>query len=217
VILGVFLLRSIVASEDSMPRQPRIFLPNLSVHVIHRGNNRMSIFHDEDDYRMLLALLERSAVLHRVDVHGYVLMTNHIHLLASPRESDSLPKAMKAVAGRYARYYNDRHKRIGTLWNGRYRSILIDSDIYWLTCLRYIEQNPVRAAIVPSVGDYPWSSYAAHALPGGTTWLSSHPVYQELGRNADARQRAYRALCGVPVAETEVVPPQGVNRGQTGV
>ena len=134
-------------------------------------------------------------------------MTNHFHLIATPEGPNSLSNAVKELAGRYSQFFNYKHKRIGTLWNGRYRAILIDTEAYWLTCLRYVEQNPVRAGMATRPDDYRWSSYAAHAHGQWPAWLSPHPLYQALGPDSDARQQAYRALCGAAVTRDEIVPP----------
>jgi putative transposase len=120
----------------------------LSVHVIQRGNNRGTIFALQNDYENFLELLRRASRDYAVFVHAFVLMTTHFHLIATPTSEDGLPKMMKALDGGYVRYYNKRQQRVGTLWNGRYRGLLIDDERYWLTCLRYVEQNPVRAVMV---------------------------------------------------------------------
>ena len=141
-------------------------------------------------------LLRRSARNFCVTLHGFVLMTNHYHLIVTPTSNGGLPKMMKALDGGYVRYFNKRQERIGTLWNGRYRGLPLEDERYWLTCLRYVEQNPVRAGMVPAPHDYQWSSYSAHAFGRWPTWLTPHAVYQSLGRDDGERQRAYRELCG---------------------
>jgi putative transposase len=184
-----------------MPRGRRIFLPNVSVHVIQRGNNKTPIFHRPTDYLTLLELLKESAQGYSVAVHGFVLMTNHYHLLVTPDRSDSLPGMMKAVNGGYARYYNTHYQRIGSPWNGRYRGKLVTDERYWLTCLRYIEQNPVRAGMVTRVCDYPWSSYPGIGESSRLDWLVEHSLFHALGDDATSRDAAYRALIN------ELVPP----------
>jgi len=182
-----------------MPRSRRIFIVGVSVHVIQRGNNRLSIFASSNDCEYFLELLRRFARNHCVTVHGFVLMNTHYHLIVTPTSAGALPRMMKALDGGYVRYFNKRHSRIGTLWNGRYRGLLIQDERYWLTCLRYVEQNPVRAGMVQTPDDYQWSSYSAHALGRWPTWLVPHQTYQSLGRDDGERQRAYRELCGQPV------------------
>jgi putative transposase len=179
-----------------MPRGRRTFIPGISVHVIQRGNNRVPIFGSSNDFEQFLELLRRSARNFCVTLHAFVLMTTHYHLIVTPTSVAGLPKMMKALDGGYVRYFNKRQERIGTLWNGRYRGLPLEDERYWLTCLRYIEQNPVRAGMVQAPHDYQWSSYSAHAFGRWPTWLTPHTVYQSLGRDDGERQRAYRELCG---------------------
>jgi putative transposase len=140
----------------------------------------------------------------RVDVHAFVLMTTHFHLLVTPQYERALARFMQRVNGQYARYFNRQHGRIGTLWNGRYRGIHIWDERYLLTCLRYIEQNPVRAQIVLRPELYPWSSYRVHAAGEPCDWLVLHDCYLRLGPTPAARQTAYRAICGIPLTESEL-------------
>jgi REP-associated tyrosine transposase len=182
-----------------MARPRRVFIAGLSVHVIQRGNNRMGIFDVPTDYEHFLELLRRTARNFAVAVHAYALMTTHFHLIVTPSSDSGLPKMMKALDGGYVRYYNKRQQRVGTLWNGRYRGLVIEDERYWLTCLRYIEQNPVRAGMVQTPEEYGWSSYSAHAQGRWPSWLTPHVVYQSLGVSNGERQRAYRCLCGRPV------------------
>lgn len=187
-----------------MSRQSRIFIEGLSVHVIQRGLNSMTIFQRNADYQVFLAVLRMAALNRCVAVHGYVCMTTHVHIIVTPSAPGSLPRMMKEVDSGYVRYYNRLYKRTGTLWNGRYRSFSIDTDSYWLTCLRYVEQNPLRAGMVPSPEAYRWSSYPAHAFGHEPSWLTPHPVYQALGTTPEKRQLAYRALCGSSLTDEEV-------------
>jgi putative transposase len=178
----------------------------LSAHVIHRGNNRCAIVGDDDDRQNLLVILELAARENGTAIHGYALMTTHIHLLATPEHADALPNTMQEFGGRYVPYFNRRSTRVGTLWCGRYDAFLIETERYWLNALRYIEQNPVRAGMVAAAEDYRWSSYRAHAFGEGYDWLTPHPLYDSLGRTPDERQAAYRALCSQLVSKEEVVP-----------
>ena len=186
-----------------MSRPRRVFRSGVSLHVIQRGNNRSSIFGPHNDYEQFLERLRRTSQKCGVDVHGFVLMTTHYHLIVTPAAEGNLPRMMKALDGGYVRYFNKREQRIGTLWNGRYRGLLIEDERYWLTCLRYVEQNPVRAGMVEAPGDYAWSSYAAHAFGKWPTWLTPHCIYQSLGRTDSERQRVYRLLCGEPVKKDD--------------
>jgi putative transposase len=175
----------------------------MSVHVIQRGNNRVAIFGSVADHQHFLEFLRRFAHKHCVHIHGFVLMTTHYHLIVTPMIEQALPRMMKALNSKYVRYFNPRYKRIGTLWNGRYRGLLIEDERYWLTCLRYVEQNPVRAAMVATPSEYEWSSYAAHAHGRWPDWLTPHAVYQSLGRTDAERQRTYRQLCGQTVERND--------------
>jgi putative transposase len=182
----------------------RIFIPGLSVHVIHRGNNGISIFHDDVDRLLFLHYMRHAAVASGVCVHGFSLMSTHCHALVTPSDKLALPAAMKTIGERYVRFFNRKYGRFGTLWGGSYRALPVADDLYWLTCLRYIEQNPVRAKMVSSPEDYRWSSYRPHALGERAEWLSSHPAYEALGRTATDRQRNYRAMCSVLLTDGEL-------------
>ena len=183
----------------------RFFVPGLSVHIIRRGINRETIFRDDRDYLVFLRILSDAATRFGLAVHGFVLMTTHYHVLATPGNDVALPRAMKEIGERYVRYFNRKHQRIGTAWTGRYRAIPVDSAMYWLTCLRYIEQNPVRSKMVQSPEQYTWSSYRANALGESIDWLVEHPVMRELGDTADERRSAYRSLCSTSLTDEELV------------
>jgi len=187
-----------------MARMPRFFLHGVPLHVVSRGNNRAAIFHEKEDREFYRAYLRHAARRHGVAVHAYVLMTNHVHLLATPATTASMPKVMHAANLVYARYFNDKYKRTGTIWEGRYKAAIIDSDSYLLTCMRYIELNPVRAGIVEDPARYPWSSFAANALGALDPLVTPHPLYQRLDKDAGARCRAYLACAGMQLSRDEV-------------
>jgi len=175
------------------PRRP--FVPGLSVHIIRRGVNRCEIVREDEDRRLLIETLRIAAQQHAVAVHGFVIMDTHYHALVTPPADGAMSAMMKKLGEDYVRYYNRRYDRIGTLWAGRFRSILIQDERRWLTCLRYIERNPVEAKIVSTPGDHCWSSYRFHACGAAVPWLSPHPLYLALGRTPSERQAAYRAIC----------------------
>src|SRR5438105_227957 len=177
-----------------MARRGRYFLADQPLHVIQRGNNREAVFYDEGDYAVYRDWLGAAAVKHGLAIHAYVLMTNHVHLLVTPRKADSVPRTMQTLGRRYVRYVNATYGRTGTLWEGRYRAAPIDSEAYFLACCRYIEMNPVRARMAAHPRDYPWSSWRAHALGAADPLVSHHALYRALGRSAADRQKAYRAL-----------------------
>ncbi|HQU16184.1 MAG: hypothetical protein B7Z66_09365 [Chromatiales bacterium 21-64-14] len=186
-----------------MPRRVRMYIAGLPYHVVQRGNNRGACFQGPDDYRAYLDLWRRMARRYGVAVHAYCLMTNHVHFLVTPTVEDAVSRAMKVVGSCYARYVNLRYRRTGTLWEGRHRSSLVDSERYLLCCYRYIELNPVRAGMVRRPGEYRWSSYGFNAWGEGD-WLEPHEVYGRLGGTADLRRHAYRALFERPLRQADL-------------
>ena len=182
-----------------MPRMPRFVLPGQPQHVIQRGNNRQPIFADDEDRSFFLETLCEGADRHRCDIHAYVLMTNHVHLLLTPHEERSIGRLFQHIGRHYVPYYNRRSSRTGTLWEGRYRATLIDAESYLITCYRYIELNPVRAGMVARPADYPHSSHRANAEGGPDEIVAPHPLYRALGADAAARQAAYRRLFHHPI------------------
>lgn len=177
-----------------MARLSRLTLPGYPHHLIQRGNNRQAIFDSEPDYETLLAMLDENARKFAVDIHGYVLMTNHFHLLATPTTQDGLPLLMQAVGRRYVRYFNQRQSRSGTLWEGRYRSTLIQADRHLLSCMTYMDLNPVRAAIAAGAKDYFWSSHAHYAGLRSDKIVTPHSLYWSLGNTPFAREAAYSEM-----------------------
>jgi putative transposase len=163
------------------------------------------MFRVPPDYRAYLELLRDASDRCGVDIHGYVLMTNHTHLIATPSAASSLPKMMKRIGEIYVPSFNRQYERTGTLCEGRYRGSLIEDEKYWLTCLRYIELNPVRAGMVPSPELYEWSSYRAHAYGRQDPLLTPHPLFLALGRTAVDRQHAWQATCGAPIDDDTLI------------
>ncbi len=160
-----------------MPRNPRLYLPNQPQHVVVRGHNRDPIMARREDFQFMYSCLKEAAQKHAFSVHAWVLMQNHIHLLGTPSSARSLPLCMQSVGRRYAQYFNSCYHRRGALWEGRYKSMLVDSDNYLLTCYRYIELNPVRAGMVRKPVDYPYSSYAHNALGNTDALVTPHKLY----------------------------------------
>jgi len=177
-----------------MPRRPRLTLPGVPLHLIQRGNNRQACFFSDEDYRAYLAWLGEYARSSACQIHAYVLMTNHVHLLISSADDTGPGRLMKALGQRYVQYVNRRYRRSGTLWEGRFRSCLVEDERYLLACQRYIELNPVRARMVDDPAAYRWSSYRAHAQGEAAPFIQSHFLYCALGADPDERQAAYRAL-----------------------
>ena len=187
-----------------MGHPARIYLPDFSLHIMRRGNDRCAIVRDDTDREELLRIFGVASTALGVSVHGFTVMTTHYHLIATPQRANALSQMMKAVGERYVRYYNARYDRIGTLWSGRYRAIVIADERYWLTCLRYIEQNAWRAKMVSGPESYAWSSCRMHALGETIDWLVPHAVYLGLGATPEKRQEAYRAICGVMLTDDEL-------------
>jgi putative transposase len=177
-----------------MARLPRLTIPGYPHHIIQRGNNRQPIFARSADYEELLALLEGNGRTSGVAIHAYVLMSNHFHLLATPDTLESIPQMMQAVGRRYVRYFNRVQGRTGTLWEGRYKSTLIQTERYLLACMAYIDLNPVRAGLVGDPGEYPWSSHAHYLGRRRDRLVTPHPLYWELGNTPFARDAAYAEL-----------------------
>lgn len=177
-----------------MARLPRLTVAGYPHHVIQRGNNRQAIVADRADHELLLELLDENARKFRVALHAYVLMSNHFHVLATPETIEGIPQMMQAVGRRYVRVFNQRWQRTGTLWEGRYRSTLIQAERYLLACMVYIDLNPVRAGLVAEPGDYPWSSYLHLVGRRADRLLTPHPLYWALGNTPFAREAAYAEL-----------------------
>ena len=176
----------------------------MPVHIVQRGNNRQAVFFDDGDYRSYLRWLREGAERYGCSVHGYVLMTSHVHALLTPEKADSISKLVQYVGRYYVSYINHEYGRTGSLWEGRHKGSLIDSDEYLLTCQRYIELNPVRAGMVETPVDYPWSSYRANAFGEKDPLVTPHGLYKRLGRNQTARQAAYRELFRTSLAPEQV-------------
>lgn len=177
-----------------MARHPRFILPGVAVHVIQRGVNRVACFRAEGDYLVYLSQLRRLSAEHGCTVHAYCLMTNHVHLLLTPRTALSCTALMRDLGRRYVPYFNRRHERTGTLWEGRFRSCIVESANYVLACYRYIELNPVRAEMVDDPAEYPWSSHGVNSGAGSDPFVSAHPEFTALAMDTGERRAAYLSL-----------------------
>ncbi len=186
-----------------MARLPRLTLPGYPHHVIQRGNNRQDIFAANGDRQFLLNLIAENAEKFGVAIHAYVLMSNHFHLLATPDTSEGLPSLMQAVGRRYVRLFNDAHGRTGTLWEGRYKSTLIQTDRYLLACMAYIDLNPVRAGIASAPEEYAWSSYGHYAGLRVDPLVTPHPLIWQLGNTPFSREAAYVDLVRAGISDEQ--------------
>ena len=177
-----------------MARLPRLNLAKIPQHVMQRGNNRSICFFIDDDYAVYLDKLKEYSLKYKVAVHSYVLMTNHVHLLLTPSTDDGVSRLIQTLSSYYVRYINQTHDRTGTLWEGRYKSCLVDSEDYFLIVSRYIELNPVRARMVKHPSEYPWSSFHANAMGVPIKLLTPHYCYKSLGQTKQLRQENYLSL-----------------------
>ena len=188
----------------AVPRRARLDIPGYPFHVVMRGVDRRTCFLIEPDFACYRKWLFEYAALHGCEVHAFVQMTNHVHVLLTGAKERAISVTMQAVGRRYVRYFNDRHKRTGPLFEGRFRSSLVDSDEYVLACIRYIDLNPVRAGMVADATTYRWSSCAAHALQSPLPGWSPHAVYLALARRLNDRAAAYRCLLEQPLSDAVV-------------
>jgi len=177
-----------------MARLPRLTVTGFPHHVILRGNNRQPIFLDNADRERMLALIEQHSQAQGVHVHAYVLMDNHFHLLLTPQKEGAVSLMMQAIGRSYVRLFNQLHGRSGTLWEGRYRSTLVQSERYLLACMVYIDLNPVRAGMVAQAADHPWSSHAHYLGRRVDRLITPHPLFWDLGNTPFEREAAYAEL-----------------------
>ena len=177
-----------------MPRLPRIVLPGQPQLILQRSHRAQAIFHAEGDYRFYLDSLAGAAERYGGDVHAYVLMPDHVRLLITPHTDNSIARILQQVGRSFARYLNSAYQRSGSLWDGRYKAAIIDSEHYLLACYRYLELDPVRSMLAAQPGDYPWSSYRAHALGEPDALIRDHALYQALGTTPGERGEAYSTL-----------------------
>jgi putative transposase len=201
--MAQFVQETDPAYEDggkTMARLPRYFIDGQAHHITQRGNNRTVLFTREEDYVFILSCLKAAADAQGVAVHAYALMRTHMHLLATPAQPSSLPKFMQSVGVRLAQHVNRRRRRTGALFEGRYRDTLIDSERYFVACMRYIENNAPRAGVVRRPEDFPWSSYRTNALGIDNELITPHAIYMSMGRTPGERASRYRALFRRPLS-----------------
>jgi putative transposase len=177
-----------------MPRRPRIHLADTPLHIVQRGHNRDACFFAEDDYLAYCHWLGEALTETGCALHAYVHMTNHVHLLLTPPDAGAVSRLMISLGRRYVAYINKTYRRTGTLWDSRYKASLVQAEDYLLQCMRYIELNPVRAAMVDDPAHYRWSSYRANGLGQADPLLTPHSLYARLGHGGKERLAAYRAL-----------------------
>lgn len=171
------------------------------MHITLRGNDRQDIFHCDGDRLRFLSCLEDAAPRYGLAVHAYVLMTNHVHLLVTGRDRESASKTVQSVGRRYVAYFNERYERTGTLWEGRYRSTIVEAERYLFACHRYIDTNPVRAGMVAHPVDYTWSSHHFYALGRPDSLITPHPAILALSADEDRRRKAYVRMFELPLED----------------
>lgn len=185
-----------------MARHPRKFVSGIPVHLIQRGNNRSPCFFQPRDYRIYLEKLGEYSRQFHVAIHSYVLMTNHVHLLLTPESAMGVSQMMHSLGAYYVRHINKHYERTGTLWEGRYKDCLVDTDRYFLTVSRYIELNPVRAALCQDPAQYPWSSFRRLAAGTPDNLVCPHSIYESLGATDREQQARYAALFPEEIPES---------------
>jgi putative transposase len=198
-----------------MSRPPRIVVPGVPLHITQRGVDRCRTFHADHDYAFYRWALREAAVDADCALHAYALMTNHVHLLVTPADEGGAAQMMRSVGGRYVRYFNDRHHRTGTLWEGRFRSSLVKDAAYLFACSRYIEMNPVRAGLVSAPREYGWSSYEHNACGLRDPLLTEHPAYVALGESRASRAVAYQAMSTRDLTRKAIVAIRASQRGRS--
>jgi putative transposase len=196
-----------------MARWLRLVAPNFPMHVTQRGRNRATVFHDAQDFAQYRAILRDASARARCEIHAYALMTNHVHILLTPANTIGPARLLQSVGSRFVRYWNKRHQRSGTLWDGRFRSSVIDNDRYLLACCRYIDLNPVRAGIVAGPESYEWSSYGRLAHGMNDMLVTPHPSYLALGSTDQTRELVYRDACLLGTPQSAICTIRDALRG----
>jgi len=198
-----------------MPRPLRVIVPGVPLHITQRGVDRCPTFLASNDYAFYRWALREAAIESGCAVHAYVLMTNHVHLLTTPADTSGPARMMRSLGKRYVRYFNDHYRRTGTLWEGRYRSALVDTLPYFFMCSRYIELNPVRAGMVEDPHAYEWSSYRRNAAGLDDGVISEHPRYTSLGSTPAVRCGAYRAMFATELTPDTIAVVRSAHRGRS--
>jgi putative transposase len=186
-----------------MPRRTRMFIPDIPVHIVQRGHNRDPCFLADQDFLYYKEALGEGLNRYKGSLHAYCLMTNHVHLLITPQDKDSIPRIIQHVARQYTLHFNRSYRRSGALWEGRYKASLVNTEDYLLCCYKYIELNPVSAGMVTTPGEYQWSSYRSNALSAFDKLISAHPIYLDLGNSEQKRKECYQNLFTLDIRESD--------------
>lgn len=177
-----------------MARLSRVIVPGCPLHIMVKGHNSQTIFSSDEDKRSYLEWLRDAAREYELAIHAYVLMPNHVHILATPKNNESASRVMQSIGRRYAQLYNQTHGKTGTVWEGRYKSCLLEPESYFLLCQKFIEQNPSRLGLVHRSEDWVWSSYRHHIGEEIIPWISDHPLYWALGNTPFERQLSWKKV-----------------------
>ena len=193
-----------------MPRKRRFFIPEVPVHIMQRGHSRDPVFFEHQDYATYAHWLRESARAYSIDVHAFVLMTNHVHLLVTPHDAQSISKFVQNIGRRFTPYSNLKYQRSGSVWEGRFKACLVDSTEYLLTLMAYIELNPVRAGLVELPGQYLWSSFHHNIGDRTISVISEHEIYKNLSDTVSGRQREYARLFRNALGFDQIGPKRGL-------
>jgi putative transposase len=187
-----------------MPRQPRPVADGLLYHALNRGNNRAAVFHTPNDYDTFVRALAQTQQRYPFALYGYCLMTNHFHLLLAPLPGQSISRILQSLTVAHTWHYHRSHQTLGHVWQGRFKSPVVQDDDHALVVLRYIEANPLRARMVADLAEYRWSSYGVHGLGRADALVSPLPGWDVLGRDESARQAYWRGLVHTPLTVGEL-------------
>jgi putative transposase len=190
--------------NGGMGRPLRAVADGLVYHALNRGNNRERVFHAPADFAAFLKALRQTKQRYPFRFYGYCLMSNHFHLLLQPEDGQSISRILQSLTVAHTWHYHRRHGTVGHVWQGRFKSPVIQDDDHLLTVLRYIEGNALRAGLVPDLKDYPWSSYPTHGLGRIDDLLSALPGWANLARTEEARQALWRQLVHQPLSQREL-------------
>jgi len=172
----------------------RLNLINIPQLIVQTGKANQACFYDAEDYRFYLKSLKAAADQYLCDIHAYVLLANSVQILATPRVPNGISSMMQSLGRRYVQYANHRYQRSGSLWEGRYKSSLIDANGYLLSCYRFVELRPLELRGVEELEDYPWSSFHHHCGTELSDLLVDHTLYEALGDDPEERGEAYSQL-----------------------
>ncbi|MFD1382669.1 transposase [Rhodanobacter aciditrophus] len=177
-----------------MPRRPRALLPNVPVHIVQRGASHKAVFFENEDYKAYASWMKEAAVVYDIAIHAFVLMTNHIHILLTAKNPENVGKFMQHIGRRYVPFINHKYGRSGSIWEGRYKSNLVQSEHYFLAVMRYIELNPVRANMVEQAAHYRWSSFQHNSGLKPLSFITPHPVFNAPGSDTVTLSSNYLSM-----------------------